>query len=82
MPIYEYVCLDCGNVAEHLVFADGETLSCPNCQGKKLKKLLSATSSASGAKDQSRIAGAGDTGCCGSRPSTQGCVPGTCCGKA
>jgi len=82
MPIFEYVCSDCGNTSEHLVFNNEDTISCPNCQSKELKKLLSVTSSASGTKDQGRIAGAGDTGCCGSRPSTQGCIPGSCCGKA
>ncbi len=82
MPIYEYVCTECGQVSEHLVFGKEEDVSCPGCGGGKLKRLLSVSSTASGAKGAHRIPGAGDTGCCGTSPAAQGCVPGSCCGKA
>lgn len=81
MPIFEFLCVNCGTVSEHLVFADSEGVQCPHCQGSSLKKLLSATSSASGAKTAGKVPGAGDTACCGSRPGTHGCTPGSCCGK-
>ncbi len=82
MPIFEYLCTDCAAVTEHLVFSDSEQIQCPQCGGTKVQKLLSATSSASGLKGEARMPGAGDTGCCGSRPGAQGCVPGSCCGRA
>jgi len=43
MPIYEYRCLDCGRYQSVLVrtYADPTDLSCPRCQGAKLKKLVS-----------------------------------------
>ncbi|MCD6214948.1 MAG: zinc ribbon domain-containing protein [Candidatus Desulfofervidus sp.] len=41
MPIYEYICQDCGNQFECLV-RKGEEIVCPNCQGKHLKRLVSA----------------------------------------
>ncbi len=82
MPIFEYLCKDCGVVSEHLVFSDAEKVQCPQCGSVKVQKILSATSSASGLKGEGKIPGAGDTGCCGSRPGAQGCIPGSCCGKA
>jgi len=82
MPIYEYLCGACGRVSEHLVFGDSEAPVCPACGGTALNKLLSAPSSASGVRSEGRVAGPGDTGCCGSSPGAQGCVPAFCCGKA
>jgi len=40
MPIYEYVCHDCGHRFEWLVRAD-ERPTCPSCGRSKLGKLLS-----------------------------------------
>ncbi len=82
MPIYEFLCKSCGNVFEHLVFGTGEGTSCQKCGSPDLTKLLSASSSLSGANRDGRLPGAGDTRCCGSAPSSRGCVPGSCCGKA
>ncbi len=82
MPIYEYLCLKCGAVSEHLVFNASEPIRCPECDGGELKKLLSVTSDASGVSDGGRLPGPGDTSCCGHSPGSQGCVPGSCCGKA
>ena len=82
MPIFEYLCSACATVSEHLVLGGSDTVLCPKCGGREMNKLLSVTSSASGVKDGSRMPGAGDTACCGSQPRSQGCVPGSCCGKA
>ncbi|WP_084055644.1 FmdB family zinc ribbon protein [Desulfacinum hydrothermale] len=82
MPIYEYVCDRCGGVSEHLVLGDSEVPACSHCGSTALRKLLSAPSAASGVRPSDRVAGPGDTGCCGSSPDVQGCVPGSCCGKA
>lgn len=81
MPIFEYLCVECARVTERLVFSEAETVECPHCGSTRMQKLLSVTSSASGVKGENRLPGKDDTGCCGSRPGTQGCVPGSCCGR-
>jgi putative FmdB family regulatory protein len=81
MPIFEFLCTSCGNVFEKLVYASSEKIACLKCGSFELTRLLSSTSSLSGAKQGGRVPGAGDTGCCGSAPSSRGCVPGSCCGK-
>lgn len=81
MPIYDYLCKECGNVNEILITGSEQDIECPGCGSRKLKKLLSATSSLSGASAQS-MPGPGDTACCGSAPGHGGCAgPGSCCGK-
>jgi putative FmdB family regulatory protein len=82
MPIYEFLCASCGNTAEYLVLGEAGGITCPSCGGQNLKKLLSVTSSASGVKGRGDLPGANDTACCGSRPGTQNCIPGSCCGKS
>lgn len=82
MPIHEYLCSECGTISEILIFSASDTVRCSQCGGQDMKKLLSASSSASGLKSQGKVAGLRDTGCCGSSPETQGCTPGSCCGKA
>ena len=82
MPIYDYLCLDCGNTSEILHTGAADLPACTSCGGKRLKKLLSALSSLSGPSKNSRP-GQGDTACCGSAPgAAAGCAgPGSCCGK-
>ncbi|MEN6438439.1 MAG: zinc ribbon domain-containing protein [Syntrophobacter sp.] len=82
MPIFEYLCVSCGHVFETIQYGNGEKVSCPKCGSPELSKLLSATSSLSGSKPDGKIPGMGDTGCCGANPTSRGCVPGSCCGKA
>jgi putative FmdB family regulatory protein len=43
MPIFEYRCLDCGNVSEFLVgVGDGEVrLQCTGCGSGRLEKIFS-----------------------------------------
>jgi putative FmdB family regulatory protein len=49
MPIYEFQCDTCDNTFEKLVFrSDEENFDCPKCGGKKVSRLLSATSFMSG----------------------------------
>ena len=82
MPIYEYLCLDCGNTVELIFVGESNRIECKYCGSSKLKKLISAHSSVSGPTKNS-IPGPGDTACCGSNPSTAGCSgPGSCCGKS
>jgi putative FmdB family regulatory protein len=44
MPIYEYVCKQCGNEFEELVFNDEEPVTCPKCGATDTEKLMSACS--------------------------------------
>jgi putative FmdB family regulatory protein len=81
MPIYDYLCTDCGATREVLVTASDADMQCTTCGSRKLKKLLSAHSSYSGSS-AGKMPGAGDTACCGSSPGHAGCAgPGSCCGK-
>ena len=43
MPIYEYRCCGCGRVFQRLILNKKERvgLSCPDCHGKELQKLIS-----------------------------------------
>ena len=82
MPLYDYLCIDCGSISEVLVTGGSDGITCQACGKSNLKKLLSAHSSYSGATSQS-MPGPGDTACCGVAPGHAGCAgPGSCCGKA
>lgn len=81
MPLFEYLCLDCGKVTEVLIINSGDVPKCRACSSTSLKKMLSAHSSLSGSS-ASRPPGPGDTPCCGTSPAEAGCAgPGTCCGR-
>ncbi len=81
MPIFDYLCIDCGKTSELLVTTSKYNPICSACGSDNLKKLLSAHSSMSGSVKQS-IPGPGDTACCGSSPDQASCAgPGSCCGK-
>jgi len=81
MPIYEYLCLDCGKTSEILMVGSDDSPKCNYCKSHRLKKLLSAHSSMSGLLKNS-VPGLGDTACCGASPGEAGCAgPGSCCGK-
>ncbi len=82
MPIFEFLCTSCGNVFEKLVYGSSEEVTCAKCGSSELTRLLSTSSSLSGARQEGKLPGIGDTGCCGSAPSSRGCTPGSCCGKA
>jgi putative FmdB family regulatory protein len=80
MPIYEYLCSDCGHVSELLVGIgrNSDNLVCGRCGGSDLARLMSAhASSAASIGLEHRTAST----CCGSNSSQQGCVPGSCCGS-
>ncbi|MGM0453474.1 MAG: FmdB family zinc ribbon protein [Thermodesulfobacteriota bacterium] len=82
MPIYDYVCRDCGQNGEFLVTGNADTPSCGSCGSSRMQKQLSAPSSFSG-RASSSMPGPGDTACCGETPGHSGCAgPGSCCGKA
>jgi putative FmdB family regulatory protein len=81
MPLFDFLCKDCGEITEVLVTSSDDEPTCEACGSRALKKLLSAHSSLSGTASN-RLPGAGDTSCCGMSPSEAGCAgPGSCCGK-
>ena len=81
MPLFDYLCLDCGKRSEILIVSSGDQPECPACGTQNLKKLLSAPSPLSGLAKH-KLPGPGDTACCGSTPSQATCAgPGSCCGK-
>lgn len=82
MPLFDYLCTDCGELSEVLVTDPSAQPKCRSCGSLNMKKLLSAHSSLSGSA-QNGMPGAGDTACCGSAPGQHsGCAgPGSCCGK-
>jgi putative FmdB family regulatory protein len=81
MPLYDFLCSDCGKISEILVASTNEKIKCGSCGSGNVKKMLSAPSSLSGEANE-RMPGPGDTACCGSSPGHAGCDgPGSCCGK-
>ena len=45
MPLYEYICKDCKNQFEELVFSQDAHVSCPQCGSENTEKLMSACAS-------------------------------------
>jgi putative FmdB family regulatory protein len=67
MPIYDYRCSACGAEFERLVRADTQ-VACPECQGRKLERLMSLTARPAGAgkpADYSRLGPPPGGGWCG-----------------
>jgi len=50
MPIYEYICLECGEKFSLLrsIHATENDITCSRCKSKEIKKVLSAFSCAAG----------------------------------
>lgn len=46
MPIFEFRCLECGNIFEKLFVSSSEEvdLACPECQAMSLERVVSRTS--------------------------------------
>ena len=66
MPIYEYVCDDCGTRYEQLILSRTQKASCPRCSSKRHTLQLSVFSAP--AKSGETGNGGGFTGggsCCG-----------------
>lgn len=82
MPLFDFLCQDCGKTSEILVSDTQMLIQCLACGSTKLNKLLSAPSSLSGPSSNS-MPGPGDTACCGSSPGHSNCAgPGSCCGRS
>ena len=67
MPIYNYRCAACGTEFERLVRSETR-VSCPDCNGRKLERLMSLTARPAGAgkpADYSRLGPPPGGGCRG-----------------
>ncbi len=69
MPIYEYLCADCGKRFEKIVMGGGDAGVCPHCSGANLKLQLSVFATKGGNGGSTLPSDGG--GCCG--PSGCGC---------
>lgn len=72
MPIYEYLCDDCGEHYERIVMNGNTKVTCPKCESSKKTIQLSVFASpGNGAKSSGSISPAmrrtdsGGGGCCG-----------------
>jgi putative FmdB family regulatory protein len=52
MPIFEYLCEDCGSKFEKLVRRNGDAVECPSCGKDHLKQELSTFSAHSNVRSQ------------------------------
>jgi len=74
MPIFEFVCCDCCESFEKLVFKSDESVSCPKCNSTKVQRQMSSFGFKSGGEKgaaSSRMGSGGASSCAG-------CTAGTC----
>ena len=69
MPIYEFVCDNCGTEFEELVFGSDEETPCPGCESTKVRRKPSAFAFKSGSK----FVSSGGGSCDGCTPGPGGC---------
>jgi len=81
MPIYEYLCTECGRVSELLVGIgrNSDPLVCDACGESRLERLMSASAISINSERSGHVKA---STCCGSNPSKERCVPGSCCGSS
>jgi putative FmdB family regulatory protein len=66
MPLYEYLCRDCGLAFERYVRAWGDAVVCPACAGASVEKKVSSFAFASAGLSAGGGCGCGRGGCgCG-----------------
>jgi putative FmdB family regulatory protein len=67
MPIYEYLCDDCGERYERIVMNKSTKVTCPKCEsGKKTVQLSVFAAPANGNKTSGGSSGPAPSGGCGS----------------
>jgi putative FmdB family regulatory protein len=62
MPIYEYLCADCGSQFEELIFGN-EKARCPDCASERAQKKISVFASPNGSREAALAPG--PCGTCG-----------------
>jgi putative FmdB family regulatory protein len=68
MPIYEYICDDCGERYERIVMSQKQAIACPKCESSKHTIQLSVFAApANGGKSSSGSSSGPSSGggCCG-----------------
>ncbi|HTS13767.1 MAG TPA: zinc ribbon domain-containing protein [Candidatus Limnocylindrales bacterium] len=66
MPIYEYVCNDCGERYERIVFNQKTAITCPKCSSRRQTLQLSVFAApANGTKANGGSSPMSGGGCCG-----------------
>lgn len=75
MPIYEYVCDDCGEHYERIVMSEKQAVTCPKCESvKKTIQLSVFAAPANGSKTASAGSSSSPSaGSCGCTPRSCGC---------
>ncbi|MDF1543930.1 MAG: zinc ribbon domain-containing protein [bacterium] len=66
MPLFEYICADCGNEFEELVSSSEQIISCPKCNSHSVERKLSVFAASSSGSSSSMPFGAPSAGSCGS----------------
>jgi putative FmdB family regulatory protein len=64
MPIYEYVCDDCGKRYEQIVLSQSQKVACPSCSSKRHTLQLSVFSAHSGSSGNGASASPVQGGSC------------------
>jgi putative FmdB family regulatory protein len=68
MPIYEYICDDCGERYERIVMSQKQAIACPKCESSKHTIQLSVFAAPSNGGKSSSGSSSGPSsggGCCG-----------------
>ncbi len=73
MPIYEYVCDDCGERYERIVMSQRQKITCPKCESAKHTIQLSVFAAPSNGGKSSASSSSASGGSCGCTPRTCGC---------
>lgn len=66
MPIYVYICEDCGHTFEELLLSrDSESaLTCPQCRAQHLKRIQSTFATSAGSRETAPTCGGGACSAC------------------
>lgn len=73
MPIYEYVCNDCGERYERIVISKSQAIACPKCASKKHTLQLSVFAAPANGSNSSAGSSSSSGGSCGCTPHSCGC---------
>jgi putative FmdB family regulatory protein len=73
VPIYEYVCDDCGERYERIVMSQNQAITCPKCASPKHTLQLSVFAAPSNGSKSSASASASSGASCGCTPHSCGC---------
>jgi putative FmdB family regulatory protein len=73
MPIYEYVCDDCGERYERIVMSPKQAITCPKCDSKKKTIQLSVFAAPANGGKSSADSSSSAGGSCGCTPRSCGC---------